>query len=162
MSKIIRMETLCLSRLHEPERQWITARQRIVKADCAIVVVHTDDGLTGIGEASAYGWPLRIREWVDWLAPARWEEPPTSAPVPGGRDPLPRSCPSPQAGAARPGCLRPSDAWCRRPPGRRAWASPCLRPRKRCPQSGLHRRRRPAQAWPGAARCRVPRSPNGS
>jgi L-alanine-DL-glutamate epimerase-like enolase superfamily enzyme len=67
--KITRLETLCLSRLHEPERQWVTGRSRIVKADCAIVVIHTDDGLQGIGEASAYGWPLRIREWVDWLAP---------------------------------------------------------------------------------------------
>ena len=62
MSKIVRLETLCLSRMHEPERQWITARQRIVKADCAIVVIHTDEGLVGIGEASAYGWPLQIRE----------------------------------------------------------------------------------------------------
>ena len=67
--KITRLETLCLSRIHESERQWVTARSRTVKADCAIVVVHTDEGLTGIGEASAYGWPLRIREWVDWLAP---------------------------------------------------------------------------------------------
>jgi L-alanine-DL-glutamate epimerase-like enolase superfamily enzyme len=34
------------------------------------VVIHTDEGLTGIGEASAYGWPLLIREWVEWLAPS--------------------------------------------------------------------------------------------
>ncbi len=68
--KITRLETLCLSRLHEPERQWITARYRTIKADCAIVVIHTDEGLTGIGEASAYGWPLLIREWADWLAPS--------------------------------------------------------------------------------------------
>jgi L-alanine-DL-glutamate epimerase-like enolase superfamily enzyme len=67
--KITQLETICLSRLHEPERQWLTSRYRTVKADCAIVVVHTDEGLTGIGEASAYGWPLMIREWVDWLAP---------------------------------------------------------------------------------------------
>lgn len=67
--KITKIETLCLSRLHERERQWITARYRTIKADCAIVVIHTDDGLQGIGEASAYGWPLLIREWVDWLAP---------------------------------------------------------------------------------------------
>jgi L-alanine-DL-glutamate epimerase-like enolase superfamily enzyme len=66
---ITRLETLCLSRMHEPEQQWITGRSRIVKADCAIVVIHTDGGLQGIGEASAYGWPLRTREWVDWLAP---------------------------------------------------------------------------------------------
>ncbi|MCC9075772.1 mandelate racemase/muconate lactonizing enzyme family protein [Litorilinea aerophila] len=68
--KITHLETLCLSRLHEPERQWITARYRTIKADCAIVVIHTDEGLTGIGEASAYGWPLLIQEWVDWLAPS--------------------------------------------------------------------------------------------
>jgi len=67
--RITALETLCLSRLHEPERQWITARHRTVKADCAVVMVHTDEGLTGIGEASAYGGPLMIRDWVDWLAP---------------------------------------------------------------------------------------------
>ncbi|MBN1400779.1 MAG: mandelate racemase/muconate lactonizing enzyme family protein [Anaerolineae bacterium] len=67
--RITKLETLCLSRMHEPERQWITARYRTVKADCAIVVVHTDAGLQGIGEASAYGGPLLIRAWVDWLAP---------------------------------------------------------------------------------------------
>jgi L-alanine-DL-glutamate epimerase-like enolase superfamily enzyme len=67
--RITGLETFCLSRLHEPERQWVTSRYRTVKADCAIVVVHTDDGTQGIGEASAYGWPLMIREWVAWLAP---------------------------------------------------------------------------------------------
>ncbi|MBN1249019.1 MAG: mandelate racemase/muconate lactonizing enzyme family protein [Anaerolineae bacterium] len=68
--KITKLETLCLSRMHEPERQWVTARYRTVKADCAIVVIHTDDGTLGFAEASAYGWPLLIRDWVDWLAPA--------------------------------------------------------------------------------------------
>jgi len=67
--KITALHTLCLSRLHEPERQWVTATVRVVKADCAIVVIDTDEGLQGIGEASAYGWPLQIRAWVDWLAP---------------------------------------------------------------------------------------------
>jgi len=66
--RITHLETLCLSRPHELERQWITARSRVIKADCAIVVIHTDEGLQGIGEASAYGWPLLIREWVNWLA----------------------------------------------------------------------------------------------
>ena len=69
MFKITALETICLSRLHEPERQWLTSRYRTVKADCAIVVIHTDGGLAGIGEASAYGWPLMIREWVEWMAP---------------------------------------------------------------------------------------------
>ena len=63
------LDTICLSRLHEPERQWVTSKYRTVKADCAIVLIHTDEGLQGIGEASAYGWPLLIREWVHWLAP---------------------------------------------------------------------------------------------
>ena len=47
--KITKLETLCLSRPHEPQRQWITARYRTIKADCAIVVIHTDEGVTGIG-----------------------------------------------------------------------------------------------------------------
>lgn len=67
--KITKLETLCLSRMHEPERQWVTARYRTVKADCAIVVIHSDEGVTGIAEASAYGGPLMIRDWVDWLSP---------------------------------------------------------------------------------------------
>jgi len=66
--KITQLETICLSRPHEPERQWFTAAYRTVKADCAIVVIHTDDGIQGIGESSAYGNPPLIRDWVDWLA----------------------------------------------------------------------------------------------
>ena len=66
--RITRLETICLSRPHEAEQQWITSNSRVVKADCAIVVIHTDEGVQGIGEASAYGWPLMIREWVDWWA----------------------------------------------------------------------------------------------
>ena len=67
--KITQIETLCLSRLHEPERQWTTARSRTMKADCAIGVISTDEGLEGIGEAGAYGVPGRIRAWVGWLGP---------------------------------------------------------------------------------------------
>lgn len=67
--KITKIESLPLSRMHEPERQWFTATLRIVKADCSIVIIHTDEGLKGIGEACAYGNPARIREWVAWLAP---------------------------------------------------------------------------------------------
>lgn len=52
--KITDVTTLCLSRPHEPQCQWVTARYRTIKADCAIVVVETDGGLTGIGEACAY------------------------------------------------------------------------------------------------------------
>lgn len=75
--KITKVETLCLSRPHELQRQWITARYRTIKADCAIVVIHTDEGVTGIGEACAYGWPLLIQEWVDWLAPTMVGKDPT-------------------------------------------------------------------------------------
>lgn len=67
--KITKLETICLSRPHEPEQQWFTASYRTVKADCVIVVIHTDEEIKGIGEASPYGVPLLIREWVDWLAP---------------------------------------------------------------------------------------------
>lgn len=86
--KITKLETLCLSRLHEPERQWITARYRTIKADCAIVLIHTDEGVAGIGEASAYGWPLLIQEWVNWLAPyliGKDPQDPAIAPHPNGR-----------------------------------------------------------------------------
>lgn len=78
---ITKLETLCLSRFHEPELQWVTARGRTVKADCVIVVVHTDEGLTGIGEASAYGGPLMVRDWVDWLAPGLVGKDPTDAAI---------------------------------------------------------------------------------
>jgi len=86
--KITRLETLCLSRPHEPERQWLTAGYRTIKADCAIVVIHTDEGAQGIGEASAYGGPLQIREWVDWLAPemiGKDPQNPDIVPHPNGR-----------------------------------------------------------------------------
>ncbi|MCX6049236.1 MAG: mandelate racemase/muconate lactonizing enzyme family protein [Chloroflexi bacterium] len=66
--KITKVETLLLSRMHELERQWVTSRFRVIKADCPIVVIHTDEGLTGIGEACAYGIPRLISEWVDWLS----------------------------------------------------------------------------------------------
>jgi L-alanine-DL-glutamate epimerase-like enolase superfamily enzyme len=85
---ITRIETLCLSRPHEPERQWFTAGYRTIKADAAIVIIHTDDGLTGIGEASPYGVPALIREWVGWLAVeliGRDPADPTLAPHPNGQ-----------------------------------------------------------------------------
>jgi L-alanine-DL-glutamate epimerase-like enolase superfamily enzyme len=68
--RIANVETLCLSQLYEPENQWFTYRFRAIKADCALVRVTTDDGAVGIGEACAYGDPLRIRDWVQWLAQA--------------------------------------------------------------------------------------------
>ena len=87
--KITALDTICLSRMHEPERQWTTARYRTVKADCAIVSVHTDEGLVGIGEASAYGWPRKIQRWVEWLSPMLIGKDPLDtsvAPHPNGRD----------------------------------------------------------------------------
>ena len=86
--KITKLTTLCLTRLHERERQWITARYRTVKADCAIVVIETDDGQTGIGEASAYGWPNQIAGWVEWLSPLLVGKDPTDPSIalrPNGR-----------------------------------------------------------------------------
>jgi L-alanine-DL-glutamate epimerase-like enolase superfamily enzyme len=86
--KITSVDTLLLSRMHEPERQWFTGRYRVVKADCPVVIVETDDGLRGIGEACAYGGPVKIREWVDWLAPALIGRDPRDAglaPHPNGR-----------------------------------------------------------------------------
>jgi L-alanine-DL-glutamate epimerase-like enolase superfamily enzyme len=86
--KITKIDTLCLSRPHELERQWVTARSRIIKADCAIVVIHTDEGLTGIGEACAYGGPFMMRDWVNWYSPLLVGQDPTDpriVPVPHNR-----------------------------------------------------------------------------
>ncbi len=87
--KITKLETLCLTRMHEPERQWETAAIRAIKADCAIVVIHTDAGITGIGEACAYGVPDRIKDWVQFLNPLLvGKDPldPAIAPVPHYRN----------------------------------------------------------------------------
>jgi L-alanine-DL-glutamate epimerase-like enolase superfamily enzyme len=67
--KITGLRTLCATRLHRPQEQWITDRYRSVKADIAVVVVDTDGGLTGIGEACSYGNPRMIADWVAWYAP---------------------------------------------------------------------------------------------
>ncbi len=66
--RITDIDTLCLSRPHEPERQWFTSKYRTIKADCAIVVIETDGNLRGIGEACAYGDPPKIKERVAELA----------------------------------------------------------------------------------------------
>lgn len=67
--KITGLRTLCASRLHDRHEQWITHVYRSIKADIAVVVVETDGGLTGIGEACSYGNPLQIADWVSWYAP---------------------------------------------------------------------------------------------
>lgn len=87
--RITKLETLLLSRMHELERQWVTSTFRVVKADCPVVVIHTDEGLTGIGEACAYGVPRFISEWVDFLAPEIIGKDPTNpaaVPHPNGRN----------------------------------------------------------------------------
>lgn len=86
--KITKIETLLLSRMHELTRQWVTSRFRVIKADCPIVVIYTDEGISGIGEACAYGVPRLIQEWVAWLsAELIGKNPldPTVAPHPNGR-----------------------------------------------------------------------------
>ena len=88
--KITDIQTLCLSRAHEPERQWFTASYRTLKADCAIVVIDTDGGIRGIGEACAYGVPPKIRDEVARMAPGLIGRDPTdpeTAPKPTGERP---------------------------------------------------------------------------
>ena len=67
--KITGLRTVCASRLHAPQEQWITHLYRSIKADIAVVVVETDEGVTGYGEACAYGNPLQIADWVSWYGP---------------------------------------------------------------------------------------------
>jgi L-alanine-DL-glutamate epimerase-like enolase superfamily enzyme len=66
--KITNIRTICLSRQHEPERQWFTARYLVTKADCAIVIIDTDGGIQGIAEPCAYGVPPYIREEINRLS----------------------------------------------------------------------------------------------
>lgn len=86
--KINAVRTVLLSRLHEPERQWFSSTFRSIKADGVVVVIETDEGLTGIGEACAYGGPVQIAAWVDWLKPGLVGRNPTDpalSPHPNGR-----------------------------------------------------------------------------
>lgn len=69
MDRIVSIETLSLSRMHDRGQQWFTATYRTIKADCCLVLIHTDSGRTGVGEASAYGNPTRISNHVKSLAP---------------------------------------------------------------------------------------------
>src|SRR5262249_12791269 len=79
--KITAVEALCLSRLHERERMWVTSTFRVIKADCTIVIITTDEGPHGIGEACSYGGPLLIRRCVDWLAPTLIGHDPRDLPI---------------------------------------------------------------------------------
>ncbi len=88
--KITSIHSLLLSRMHEPERQWFTSTFRAIKADGVVVVVETDQGLTGIGEACAYGGSTQIASWVRWLEPGLLGRDPTDPslpPHPNGRSP---------------------------------------------------------------------------
>ena len=67
--KITDIRALSLSRRHEPEREWASATFHVRKADCSIVIVDTDEGICGIGEASAYGVPPVIKEKIDTIKP---------------------------------------------------------------------------------------------
>lgn len=55
--------------MHPPQEQWQTNNFRAVKADAALVIVMTDDGMRGIAEASPYGDPALIAGKVNELAP---------------------------------------------------------------------------------------------
>jgi L-alanine-DL-glutamate epimerase-like enolase superfamily enzyme len=66
---ITAVRLIAASRMHDLNQQWVTDRYRSVKADAAVVVVETDDGVTGIGEACSYGNPLQIADWVRWFQP---------------------------------------------------------------------------------------------
>jgi len=67
--KVTSVRAICGSRMHEPSEQWLTWVYRSVKADIAVVVIETDDGQVGMGEACAYGNPRLIADWVAWLEP---------------------------------------------------------------------------------------------
>ena len=67
--KITDIRALSLSRRHEPEREWASATFHVSKADCSIVIVDTDEGICGIGEASAYGVPPVIKEKIAAIKP---------------------------------------------------------------------------------------------
>ena len=51
--KITDIRALCLSRPHEPEREWFSDTFHVYKADCPIVIIETDAGVQGISEPSS-------------------------------------------------------------------------------------------------------------
>ncbi|MFT5086091.1 MAG: L-alanine-DL-glutamate epimerase-like enolase superfamily enzyme [Candidatus Latescibacterota bacterium] len=87
--KITDIRTLCLSRAHEDKRQWRSATFLVPKADCTIVLIDTDAGLTGIGEACSYGTPPQIAAEVNRLKTELIGQDPTAAiaPKPVGLNP---------------------------------------------------------------------------
>jgi L-alanine-DL-glutamate epimerase-like enolase superfamily enzyme len=65
--KIVKVENILLSRMHDPDKAWGTSNIRAVKADAHIVKVTTDNGLVGYGEICPYGGPTIIADWVNWF-----------------------------------------------------------------------------------------------
>lgn len=65
--RVTAIDTLNATRLHERGDQWITAIYRSIKADACIVRITGEDGVVGYGEASSYGNPVHIADWVQWL-----------------------------------------------------------------------------------------------
>src|SRR5688572_19550002 len=61
--KITSVRVLLLSAPIPPERQWTSDFGRMAKQDAAIVVVETDEGLTGYGEAK--GVPVLMKTIVE-------------------------------------------------------------------------------------------------
>ena len=67
--RIIDVTTTSATRMHGRDEQWFTHTFRSVKADLSLVTITTDEGIIGLGEACAYGNPVQIADWVNWLAP---------------------------------------------------------------------------------------------
>ena len=67
--RITDVSTTNATRMHGLDEQWFTHTFRSVKADLSLVTITTDEGIIGIGEACAYGNPVQIADWVNWLAP---------------------------------------------------------------------------------------------
>ena len=63
--KLIDISALCLSRPHEPFRQWFSATFHVYKADCSILVINMDEGICGISEPSTYGAPYLIHQEIE-------------------------------------------------------------------------------------------------
>jgi len=65
--KIKDIETVLLSCPVPEEKTWRLDGRKGVKADMVIVKVHTDEGITGIGEPSPYGGALNLRLTIEQL-----------------------------------------------------------------------------------------------
>ena len=65
--KITDIRALCLSRPHEPDLEWFSSQFRVYKAGCPVVIVETDEGISGISEPSTYGDPPKIRERIEQM-----------------------------------------------------------------------------------------------